>query len=63
MQKLAKGNPLYKQKTFNSNAKDLDILVFKDDRIVIPRQLQKFGGITTRSNLFLLPVTLESNQS
>ena len=41
LQKLAKGNPLYKVKTFNLNAKDLDILVFKDDRIVIPKQLQK----------------------
>ena len=39
LQKLAKGNLLYKQKTFTLNAKHLDIMVFKDDRIVIPKQL------------------------
>ena len=41
LQKLAKGNPLYTMKRFQNSDKFYELLVFKKDRIVVPKQLQR----------------------
>ena len=41
LQKLAKNNPLYSTKEFHVNDKTVKLLMFKKDRIVVPKQLQK----------------------
>ena len=40
LHRLVKNNSQYTRKTYSVNGKDLQLWVFKDDRIVIPKKLQ-----------------------